>query len=101
MFDSTLDILYLIIAIAVAALTFFLCWLMYNMISIFRDVRSTIQLVEDRVKQIDGLIESVRDKLTNSSMYLSMLLKSVTSLVSFVQQRKTKKKNQNSKVDNE
>lgn len=101
MLDSSLDILYLVIAIAVAALTFFLCWLIYNMISIFREARSTIQMVEDRVKQIDQLIESIRDKVTNSSAYLSLLLKSVTSLVTFLQQRKTKKKNQNTKAANE
>jgi predicted PurR-regulated permease PerM len=91
MFDTSKDILFLVIALAVAVLTFFLCWFLYYMVSIIRQANSVVKEVESKIQSVGELIDAVKDKLTNSSAYLSLLVKSMTSFISYIRTRREKK----------
>ncbi|MFA6197673.1 MAG: hypothetical protein WC734_00765 [Patescibacteria group bacterium] len=96
MFETSKDILFWVIALSVAVLTGFLCWFLYYMISIIREANSVIKEVETKVRSFGELIDAIKEKFTNSSAYFGLLIKSLTSLISYVQERRTKKRNASS-----
>ncbi len=91
MFDTSKDILNLIIAACVAVFTFFLCYLLYYIISMLKQANKTVTEIRQRIESFDALLESVKEKLTHSSNYLALLVKSIVSLMEFVKERKDKK----------
>ncbi|MDP3965058.1 MAG: hypothetical protein Q8Q20_05410 [bacterium] len=97
MLETSQDVLYLTIAAAVAAVTFFLCWSLYYMISILRTVKKTVTDVRDKVQMLDGIFKRLKDTVASSGNYLSLLVKSVVSLVEFFKDRKEDKKNSKKK----
>ncbi len=91
MFDTSKDVLNLVIALSVALFTFFLCWLMYYFISILRTIKQTLTDVQEKINSLDELLTSLKEKISNSSNYLGLLTKSIISLIELFKNRKEKK----------
>ncbi|MFC1687527.1 hypothetical protein ACFL0L_03020 [Patescibacteria group bacterium] len=99
MFDTTKDILYLVLAIGVVVLTFFLGWSLYYVTmmlkrahAVFKEVEGLISGIKDRLQQLESLFKKIEEKVTSSASYLPLLMKGVTELLSFVKKRRENKK---------
>jgi len=106
MFDTSKDILYLVIAFCVLWFTVFICWLLYYFISIVGKVRKIIKSVEDKIEKIDGLIDLLKDKIEHSAAYLGLIVNGVGKLVEYFKDKKSnneektpKKKSRKKKVE--
>lgn len=73
MFSTSGDILNIIIAVCVVALTVFLCLALYYLISSVRKTHKVINLIEKGVSQAESVITMAKDKIKSSSSYFMIL----------------------------
>jgi len=100
MFSTSLDILNLVLALCVFALTIFLCLALYNLIVSLQRVNKITKLLETGITKIDEVVTMAKDKLHSSSAYFMILVELAKKAMDFVQEKrgdlkevkKTKKK---------
>jgi uncharacterized protein YoxC len=85
----TRDILY--ISLSVAALVGVAFWaiLLYEIIKIMRSIEQTVREFHDRLKVIDEILQSVRDKLSSTHVQLAALAEGVKQLIGFFVRRRS------------
>ena len=81
MFETSKDILYLVIAFCVLWLTVFICWLLWQFISIISKVRRLVKSIQDKVEKIEGIIDLLKDKIEHSATYLGLIVEGVSKIV--------------------
>jgi len=72
MFSTSGDILNLVIAVCVIALTIFLCLSLYYLISTVKKAHRVINSVEKGVNKIQELIDFLHGKIKNGGAYLML-----------------------------
>ncbi len=88
MFNTSKDLLYLVIAFCILWLTVFMCWLLYYFISIIGSVRRLVKSAEDKVNKIGEVIETLKDKINHSATHLALIVEGVSKLVDYFKSRK-------------
>lgn len=73
MFSTSGDILNIIIAACIVALTIFLCLALYYLISSVRKTHKLINSIEKGVSQAESVISMAKDKIRSSSSYFMIL----------------------------
>ncbi|HZJ41821.1 MAG TPA: hypothetical protein VFD51_02285 [Patescibacteria group bacterium] len=96
MFSTSSDILNLVLAVSIAALTTFLVIAIYYAIASVRKVHHLINKVELGISKTEELISLVKDKVKNSSAYLMVFVEVAKQVLKFAQNKdwiknKTKK----------
>lgn len=84
MFETSGDILNLVLAISIAALAFFLCLGLYYVITVFRKGLNLVKKGEDIIGKIEMVLDLVKNKVSSSASYiftLGELVKKVSSLI--------------------
>jgi hypothetical protein len=97
MFDSSKDILFLVIAVAVAITTIFTSWLLYYMIKILRRGYKSVELVTEKIEALAGLVDTLKDKIEHSATAVTLLSQAVTKLVGHWSKKRSAKKAKKSK----
>ena len=92
MFSTSIDILNLVLAISIAALSFFLCWAIYYFVVSAQMVHRLIKRIELGVTKVEGVIETAQDKLKNSSAYFMILAEIAKKAMEFVKEKREEKK---------
>ncbi|MFA5024420.1 MAG: hypothetical protein WC523_05690 [Patescibacteria group bacterium] len=88
MFSTSLDILNLVLAICIAALTFFLCWGIYYFVVSVQKVHRVVKRIEIGVAKAEEVINVAKDKLKNSSAYFMILAEIAKKAMEFVQEKR-------------
>lgn len=88
---TTQDIFFLALAVATVVLTFFLGWLLYYLISIFRDARNVTEKVAEGFDKIHRILDGVNESVRASSMHLTTIVAALREVVGFFGSRKKKK----------
>jgi len=91
MFDSSKDILFLVIALAVAILTFFTSWLLYYLIRILRTGYRAVSVVSEKIETLASLIDALKDKIEHSASAFTVLSQAILKLVGSWQKRRSRK----------
>ncbi len=86
------DILYLVLAFCILWITVFLAWLMYYGIQAVRQVYQTVSQIKAKIDAVDEVIRLVKEKLTSSSSYLTLIVGGVKKVVELLGEREAKKK---------
>lgn len=89
MFETSKDILYLVISFCVLWVTVFLCWMFYY---VMRLLRNTNQIVEEFRVRLQGLMDTVthiRNKVEQMSSLMTLLTKGATCLAKKMITKKT------------
>lgn len=73
MFGTSSDILNLVLAVCIIALTFFLCWGIFYFVSAVQKWYKITKKVEKGVDEIEEIILVVKEKLHGSAAYLLTL----------------------------
>lgn len=73
MFSTSTDILNLVLALCIIALTVFLCISLFYLISSIRKTHRVIKMVEDGVSKAEAVINIVNDKIKSGGAYLMIL----------------------------
>lgn len=92
MLTTSLDVLNLVLAVCIAALTFFLCWAIYYFVASVQKLHALIKRVEVGVAKAEEIISLAREKLKNSSAYFMILAEIAKKAMEFVKDRKTETK---------
>ena len=92
MFESSKDVLNIVIAFSVLLFTGFLVWLLYYLIRMLRDTSAMVHEARERVKQVGTILDSIKEKLDSSATTVAVAAKSIAKVVDYVQTRRDSKK---------
>lgn len=95
MLYTSKDLLYIVLAFFVLWLTvavIFLSWALYYFAKIVRDAYRIFGDMRQRLEAVDKFIHVLTEKLEHTSSYLALLVDGFGRLVTFLQEKKGKKK---------
>lgn len=69
---STLDLLYLTLAIAVLWIAVFLCWGLYELARLLHQANEMVTDTREKITRIERAMMSIKEKLESSVQYLGM-----------------------------
>lgn len=88
MFESTKDILYIVLAFCALWITIFLCWVIYYVAMILRQAYGLMNDVMEKMQAIEETFRGVREKLEHSSAYLALIADGAKYLVKHFTEKK-------------
>lgn len=91
MFETSADVLNLIIALCVLIFTFFLVWGLYYLISGLRKVYRVINEMDKVVHKINDTVDLVKSKVKKGGSYLYVLGEATKKIVDLVADKTSKK----------
>ena len=83
MFESSKDILYIVLAFCILWLTIFLSWLLFYVISIVKNMRWFVKGAKDNVANVVKGIDSMREKIEHSFSHLGFIADAIKSLLAY------------------
>ena len=92
MFETSKDLLYVVISFAVLWLTIFFSWMLYYVIMILKQSNDMVKGVREKIEKVGETIEKIKEKFDHASNYVGFLAKAVEKLVEFTKEKKRKKK---------
>ena len=101
MFETSSDVLNLVLSVCIIALTFFLCWGIYYFVVAVQKWYRITKKVETGVDEVEQIIFTVKEKLHGGAAYLLTLGDVAKKVFEFVKDKreeyKEKKKTEESK----
>ena len=98
MFETSKDVLNLVLALSIAGVTVFICWLLYYFISSIRKLHDAINIFQKTLRTANEIVEGAKKKLKDSSTYLKLIGMLFQKVVKEVQNKRRQKKT-NSKIN--
>ncbi|KKU48419.1 hypothetical protein A3H10_03295 [Candidatus Uhrbacteria bacterium RIFCSPLOWO2_12_FULL_46_10] len=92
MLYTSKDLLYIVLAFCILWLTIFFSWILYYIAMILRDTYRIFGDMKQRIEAVDKFIHVLTEKLEHTSSYLALLVDGFGRLVTFLQEKKGKKK---------
>jgi hypothetical protein len=86
--DSTLDLLYLVIAIAVLWVAAMLTWLLFEAALAMRNANRIMKSVHKKVLWLEDTIMGIGERLQSSASYLGAAAKGGKMIASFIRERR-------------
>ena len=90
--ETSKDILNIALAISVFGLAFILGWILVYFLLIIRRLANLISSIDDRLKALDNLFHTVKDKLEHSASTFSVMALGIKELVTYFIEKKLNKK---------
>lgn len=90
MFETSRDILYLVISFCVLWITVFLCWMFYYVTRILRNTNQIVEEFRVRLQVLTDAVHYIRSKVEQISGLLTMASEGVGGLVKNAVSRKAK-----------
>lgn len=88
MLETSKDLLFIVIAAAVALLAVFTAWVLYEVASALRKANQILASVKEKIEKIDSFFEHLKEKVASSTSYFSLIASAATELVKFLKSRK-------------
>lgn len=88
MFETSKDILYLVISFCVLWTTVFLCWMFYYVMRLLRNANQIIEEFRVRLQSLTEAINYIRGKVEHMSGLMSLITDGAAGLVKNVLNRK-------------
>lgn len=99
MFETSGDILNLVLAISIALLTVFLCWLLFvitqgirRILSILDEVKGLINSIHEKVDRAEKLFNTLEEKVKNFSSLLPLIMSGINKVIDVLRNRREKKR---------
>lgn len=89
MFETSKDVLYLVISFCVLWTTVFLCWVFYYVMRLLRNTNQIIEEFRVRLQSLTDAINYIRGKVEHMSGLMSLITDGAAGLVKNVINRKT------------
>lgn len=84
MFSSAQDILYITVAVCIAAFTVFLVWIMYYIAQISRQSNEMISDFRNKMEELDASMTAIKDKVQASVDSLSSVSNQIGTILDLV-----------------
>lgn len=85
--ESSKDILNLAIAFAILWIAIFICWAMYYLIVMLKNVSKMTVSVREKLELVDNILKLVKDKLETGSNHMAMVTDTVIKLAGFMMEK--------------
>ena len=98
MLETSKDLLFVAIAFAVLFFTVFVCWALYYVVVMLRNVSKMTISIREKMEVVDKILKLVKEKLEKGSSHMAMISDSAIKLVGLLMEKqrtgstKTKKK---------
>lgn len=84
MFETSKDILYIVLAFSVLWLTIFLSWLLFYTISILRNLRWFIKGAKDNAAGVFKNIDAIKEKIERSVSHLGFIADAAKNFLAYL-----------------
>ena len=91
MFETSKDILFLVIAFCVFIITIFSVWILYYIAQILKSSKEMVEEIKNKVEEFGSVLNMIKEKLTHSTTMLTTVVTGVTDLLNMFKGRKSKK----------
>ena len=92
MFETSSDVLNLVLSVCIIALTFFLCWGIYYFVVAVQKWYRITKKIETGVDDVEQIIFTVKEKLHGSAAYLLTMGDVAKKIFDFVQEKRSEAK---------
>ena len=92
MFQTSQDILWIVIAFCILWLTIFLSWAIYYMAMILREFKKIIGDIRKKIELVESLIVALKEKLEHTSSHMKLLVDTVANVAEYIKERHGEKK---------
>jgi hypothetical protein len=99
MFETTKDILYIVVAFCSLWVTIFLCWVIYYIAMILKQAYGMTKEVKEKMEKIDESIRGILEKLEHSSAYLALIADGARCLVKHFMEKKEETRGRKKKIE--
>lgn len=79
--ESSLDLLYIVLSLAVLWFTIFLCWLMYQAARVLKNANDIIENVNRKLEVVVDAVEFIRGKVDKMSSHMNIVSKLASTVV--------------------
>ncbi len=91
MFETSTDILNWVLSLSVLAVSIFICYGLYLVISTFRKGMKVIKMAENIIYKAESLLDLIKGKISSSASYLYMATELIKKLSRLMKDKKTEK----------
>lgn len=106
MMETSGDILNIVLAVAIAVFTGFLCWLLFvvtmsikRILSVIDEVHKLVIAIKDKVDRAERLFLTVEEKVKNLASLFPIVAAGIAKVVEYIAKRKSSKKQTSSRKD--
>ena len=101
--NSTLDVLYLVLAISIGWVAIFLCWSLYEIAKLLHQTNALVTDTREKISRLERAIVAIKEKFETSANYLGAIAEGGKSLLNFlhVTEEKKEKRRKTKKQDEE
>lgn len=96
---SSRDILFIALALSALTITGFLAWFLYYLVAIVRDLRQTTKLLHEKVSEVGTILESIKERISESVSVLSLLTNAISTMVEKFRTRRAKRSGHDARVE--
>ncbi len=86
------DILYIVLAFSALWFTAFVCWLIWQVAMILKNINDTLTEAREKMAKIDATLAAIRDKFDHATTSLSLLVEGGKRVIDYVVEKKKAKK---------
>jgi uncharacterized protein YoxC len=79
--ESSLDVLYIVLSLAVLWFTVFLCWLLYQAARVLKNANDIIENVNRKLEIVVDAVEFMREKVDKMSSHMNIVSRLASTLV--------------------
>lgn len=92
MFDTSIDLMYGALSIAILVFTAFLCWMMYYAIQILKQGNEVIAEIRQKITEFENALAAIKEKVVSSATSISFIASEIGTVVDVVKGLKGTKK---------
>ena len=81
MFDSSKDILYMVLAFASLWVAVFLCWTLYYVVQLLRNANEIVEEVRERAHRLEEMVRMIRERMESMSGMVTLAAQGIGKLV--------------------
>lgn len=92
MFETSKDILNLVLAVSIGLVAVFSCWVIFYFAMILKNANKMVFSIREKMELVDKILKLIKEKLEKTSSHFGMVADSVIKLVGFVMDKQKEKK---------
>lgn len=85
--DSTRDILFIVLTVAVGGVAVLLCWALFELATLLRKANHVVQETEQKIIRIEHGIVALKERVESSVNYLGILAEGGKAVMSMLKSR--------------
>jgi len=91
MFETSKDLLLIVLSFCILWFTIFICWAIYYFAQILRQLNKTLKSLSSVIEKASGLIDFIKEKVDITSNVMTLVITGIKEGIGYLQEKKIKK----------